>query len=445
MDSTTGVFHESVPFHPASSPDYVPVVPLRRLQSERLRQTVSRVYEHVAFYRQRMHKHGVAPVDVHSVDDIGRLPFTTKDDLRHAYPFGMFAVPIDQVAGLHPPSGLTDKPIVLAYTRRDLEMWTEVIVRCLACCGVRRGDIIQNGCGYNLFTDGLGLHYGAERLGAVVIPISGGDTDHQIMVMRDFGVSAICCTPSYLLYLIERAERLGVDLRQLPLRAAVLVAEPYSEAMRARIEEAAGIKAYEVYGSPEVLGLGVGAECPCQNGLHVLEDHFFPEIVDPATGEPLPEGEEGELVLTTLSRDAMPLLRYRTGDLTALLADPCPCGRTLRRIRRVGRRRGEMFVIEGVEVYVSQVEAALLAVEGTLPHYQIMLTQQEGLDQAEVRVEVTRQVLSDRVGALERLQHRLEQEILRATGVAIPVRLVEPQTIERQRGKGPRIVDTRND
>jgi len=431
------------PFHPASSPDYVPREPLGGLQSHRLRQVVARAYEHVSVYRQRMNKHGLAPAEIGGVEDIHKLPFTVKADLCDTYPVGMFAVPIQQVVHLHPPSGAAGKPIVVASTRRDLEMWTEVIVRSLASCGIHRGDVIQNACGYNLFSDGLGLHYGAQTLGATVIPISGGDTDHQIMVMKDFGVSAICSTPSYFLHLVDRAERMGVDLRELPLRAVVLVAGPWSEGMRRRIEESAGIKAYDIYGLPEIIGPGIGAECHVQDGLHVFEDHFYPEVVNPETGEPLPDGEEGELVLTTLSREAMPLIRYRTPDLATIVAEPCPCGRTMRRIRRSGRRGEDVVVVQGVSVFPSQIEAALLAVEGAVPSYQIVLAQEEGLDQVEVQIEVTPQIFSDQVSAMEGLQSRLAREIEHTVGIRVPVRLVEPHTIERSPGKGKRVIDKR--
>ena len=430
-------------FHPASSPDYVPLQQLRHLQSQRLRRMVCGAYENVSLYRQRMQKHGLTPAEIHDVEDLHKLPFTVKADLRDKYPLGMFAVPIQQVVRLHPPSGATGKPIVVAYTRHDLEVWTELLVRCLASCGIDQGDVIQNACGYNLFADGLGLHYAAETLGATVIPISGGDTDHQVMVMRDFGVSAICSTPSYFLYLIERAEKIGVNLRELPLRAGAFIAEPWSEAMRRRIEESVGIKAYEIYGLPEIIGPGVGAECPHQNGLHVFEDHFYPEIVDPATGDPLADGQEGELVLTTLSKEAMPLIRYRTPDLAAIITEPCPCGRTMRRIRRIGRRGDEVFVIRGVNVLLSQIEAALLGVEGTLPDYQIVLTQEKGLDQVEVRIEVTPQIVSDQVGAIESLQRKLAEQIEHNAGVRVPVRFVEPHTIQRGPDKAKRVIDKR--
>jgi len=433
----------SAPFHPASSPDYVPREQLRGLQSHRLRQVVARVYEHVPLWRQRMNKRGLTPDDVRGVEDLARLPLTDHSDLGETYPTGMLAVPLQQVAALYPPSGATGKPTVVASTRRDLETWTELIVRSLASCGIHRGDVIQNACGYNLFTDGLGLHYGAETLGATVIPISGGDTDHQIMVMKDFGVSAICSTASYFLHLVERAEAMGVELGGLPLRAVALVGGHAGEGLRRRIEEAAGIKTYEIYGLPEIIGPGVGAECCERNGLHVFEDHFYPEIVDPESGEPVADGQEGELVITTLSREAMPVIRYRTPDLAAILAEPCPCGRTMRRIRRIGRRAGEVAVIQGVQVFPSQIEAALAAVEGTVPEYQIVLGQEEGLDRVEVQIEVTPEIFSDQIGAMESLQTKLTDEIEHTLGVRVPVRFVEPNSIQRSGGEAARVVDRR--
>ena len=441
--ASTAVSDTPPPFHPASSPDYIPPEQLRGLQSQRLRRVVSQVHECVSLYRQRMNKHGLTPAEIRAVDDIHKLPFTSKKDLVDTYPFGMFAVPIQQVSHLYPPSGNAGKPTVVASTRSDLEVWGEVIVRSLASCGIQRGDIIQNACGYNLFTDGLGLQYGASTLGATVIPVSGGDTEHQIMAMKDFGVSAICCTPSYFLYLAQRAEKMGVDLRELPLRAVVLMAQSWSEAIRRRIEESAAVKAYDIYGLSEIIGQGVGSECSYQNGLHILEDHFYPEIIDPDSGDPLPDGEEGELVLTTLSKQAMPMIRYRTQEQAAIIADPCECGRTMRRIRRVARG-DEMFIFQGVNVSPSQIEAALLAVESELPNHQIVLSQEKGIDQVEVRIEVTPRIFSDQVGSMETLQRKLAEEIEHFLGVRIPVRFVEPNTIERSQGKTKRVVDKRN-
>jgi len=439
----TAALDSPVLFHPASSPDYVPREPLRTLQSQRLRQVVAQAYEHVPLFRQRMQKHGLTPADVRGVDDIHTLPFTSQGDLGDTYPLGMLAVPMQQVLRLHVAGGASGKPIVAAYTQRDLEVWAQVVIRSLVSCGIREGDVIYGACGYDLFLDGRGLDDAAATLKATVIPGCGGDAARQLMIIKDYGVSAICCTPNHFLCLIERAEKLDVDLRELPLRVGIFVAEPWSEALRQRIEASAGIKAYDVYGLAEIVGPSVGAECWHQDGVHIFEDHFFPEIVDPATGDPLPDGQEGELVLTMLSREAMPMIRYRTRDVTAILAEPCPCGRTMRRIRRVSRHREEMLVVRGVNVLPAEIEAALLAVAGTLPRYQIVLTQQQGGDQLEVQVEVTPQVFSDRVGALEALQSKLTREIEHRLGLGVAVRLVEPHSIDRGQGKAQRVVDQR--
>ncbi len=439
----TGIRDQSE-FNPASAPDYVPLPQMRDLQLGRLRATVHRAYQHVELYRQRMDQQNVSPEDIHTLDDLARLPFTVKADLRDSYPFGLFASPLEEVVRLHASSGTTGKPIVVAYTHEDVGVWTDAMRRTLAACGLGRGDIIQNAYGYGLFTGGLGAHYGAEALGATVIPISGGNTDRQIMVMKDFKVTAICCTPTYFLHLLDRAAEMGVDIRELPLRVGVFGAEPRSDSLRCRIESAGGIKAYDIYGLSEITGPGVGSECRCQAGLHVFEDHFYPEIIDPDSGQPVPEGEDGELVVTTLSKQAMPMLRYRTRDISAFLPGPCPCGRTLRRIKRISRRSDDMFIIRGVNVFPSQVETALLAAEGTLPHYQIVLTRQEGLDQIEVHVEVTPAVFSDKVGAIEKLHNKLAQSLHQTLGLRVEVRLVAPQTLRRSEGKAQRLIDRRN-
>jgi phenylacetate-CoA ligase len=349
---------------------------------------------------------------------------------------------MEEIVRLHASSGTTGKPIVVAYTAADLAVWTEVMVRTFAACGLHRGDVVQNAYGYGLFTGGLGAHYGAEALGATVIPISGGNTERQLMVLQDFGVTAICCTPSYFLHLLERARELNIDLSRL--RVGVFGAEPWSEAMRRRIEAESGIRAHDIYGLSEIIGPGVGIECAAQDGLHLFEDHFYPEIIDPVTGEVLPQGAEGELVLTTLSKQAMPMIRYRTRDITALVAEPCPCGRTLRRMRRIGRRSDDMFIIRGVNVFPSQVETALLQVEGTLPHYHIVLTREGGLDQMEVKVEVTPEVFSDKIRALEELHRKLEAAIEHVLGLRVAVSLVEPRSLARSEGKAKRVTDLRN-
>ncbi|MGB9691152.1 MAG: phenylacetate--CoA ligase family protein [Candidatus Sumerlaeaceae bacterium] len=434
----------SVIFNPASALDFLPERKLRELQLSRLQAIVARAYERVPLYRERMRKSGVQPEDVRSLADVKQLPFTEKSDLRDTYPFGLFASPMREIVRLHASSGTTGKPIVVAYNQEDVRIWSSVMVRSFAACGVDAGDIVQNAYGYGLFTGGLGAHYGAEALGATVIPISGGNTDRQIMVMKDFGVTVICCTPSYFLHIMERAGELGVDLKNLPLRVGVFGAEPWTEQMRKHIQEHSGIRAYDIYGLSEIIGPGVGVECEEQAGLHIFEDHFLLEIVDPQTGDVLPDGEEGELVLTTLSKQAMPMIRYRTHDITAIVPEPCACGRTIRRIRRIGRRSDDMFIIRGVNVYPSQVEAALLQVEGTLPHYQIVLTREHGLDQMEVQVEVTPEVFSDKVGALEALHKNLSSAIEHTIGLHVKVRLVEPHSIKRSEGKAKRVIDQRN-
>jgi phenylacetate-CoA ligase len=431
-------------FHPVSAPDYLPAAQMRALQLGRLQAIVRRAYGQVELFRTRMDARTLHPDDVRGLGDAARLPFTTKSDLRDTYPFGLFASPLSEVVRLHASSGTTGKPIVVAYTQQDVDVWSSVMVRTFAACGVTRGDVIQNAYGYGLFTGGLGAHYGAEALGATVIPISGGNADRQIMVMKDFKVTAICCTPSYFVHLLERAGELGVDLRSLPLKAGIFGAEPWSDSMRRHVEPAAGIKAYDIYGLSEIIGPGVASECSAQEGLHIFEDHFYPEIIDPQTGEPLPEGAEGELVLTTLSKRAMPMIRYRTRDITAFIPEPCPCGRTIRRIRRIGRRSDDMLIIRGVNVYPSQVETALLAAEGTLPHYQIVLTREKGLDEMEVQVEVTPETFSDTIGAMERLRGQISDAVANTIGIRVNVRLVAPRTIARSEGKAKRVVDNRN-
>jgi phenylacetate-CoA ligase len=430
-------------FHPASAPDYLPTAQMKLLQLDRLRSVVERAFHNVELFRTRLGERGLEPADIRGLEDIAKLPFTVKTDLRDAYPFGLFASPMQEVVRLHASSGTTGKPIVVAYTREDLDVWTGVMVRSLASCGITRGDIVQNSYGYGLFTGGLGTHYGAEALGATVIPISGGNTDRQIMVMKDFKVTAICCTPTYFIHLLDRAGEMGVDVRGLPLRAGVFGAEPWTESMRRHIESLGGIRAFDIYGLSEITGPGVAIECCAQQGLHIFEDHFYPEIVDPDTGEPVAEGCEGELVITTLSKRAMPMIRYRTRDITALIPEPCPCGRTLRRMRRIGRRSDDMIVLRGVNVFPSQIESALLSVEGTLPHYQIVLTRDKGLDRMEVLVEVTPEVFGDQIGALENLHDKLICALDRTLGLRVAIRLVRPQTILRSEGKAQRVVDRR--
>ncbi len=430
-------------FDPASAMDFLPPAQLRSLQLTRLRFMVGRCYERVALFRQRMDERGLKPSDLQSLEDVTKLPCTTKADLRDTYPFGLFASPLQEIVRFHASSGTTGKPIVVAYTQEDVADWAQVMRRSFLACGLHAGDIIQNAYGYGLFTGGLGAHYGAEALGAGVIPISGGNTDRQIMIMKDFGVTAICCTPSYFIHLIERASELGVNLKQLPLRAGIFGAEPWTEAMRARIQAESSVKAYDIYGLSEIIGPGVAMECQHQAGPHIFEDMFYPEVLDPETGQPVPDGVEGELVLTTLCKRAMPMIRYRTRDISALNPEPCACGRTLRRIQRIARRTDDMLILRGVNVFPSQIEAALLAVEGTLPHYQIIVDRVKGLDELEVQVEVTADFFSDTVGALEKLQKRLAHAIEHIIGIRAHVRLVEPHTLQRSEGKAKRVIDKR--
>jgi phenylacetate-CoA ligase len=347
------------------------------------------------------------------------------------------------VVRVHASSGTTGKPIVVAYTHEDVDVWSSCMVRAFAAYGLQQGDIIQNAYGYGLFTGGLGAHYGAEALGATVIPISGGNTDRQLMIMKDFGTTAICCTPSYFLRVIERAEELGIDLKSLPLKAGVFGAEPWTEEMRVRIEAGSGIKAFDIYGLSEIVGPGVGGECLCQKGLHIFEDHFYPEIVDVDTLEPVPDGVPGELVFTTLSKKAMPMIRYRTRDITAIYPEECACGRTIRRIMRISARSDDMMIIRGVNVYPGQIEAALLSVEGTSPHYVILRTNDGKMDNLEVQVEVLPEFMSDTVGGMEKLRKSISDAIERIVNIRIGVRLVEPNTIARSEGKAKRVIDMR--
>jgi len=430
-------------FHPANAPDFLPIEQLHQLQLQRLKAVVKRAYENVQLFHGRMDERKLKPADIRSLEDVRRLPFTVKNDLRDTYPFGLFASPMQEIVRLHASSGTTGKPIVVAYTREDLEVWTAVMVRTLACAGTHQGDIVQNAYGYGLFTGGLGFHYGAEALGATVIPISGGNTDRQIMLMKDFGATVICCTPSYFIHLIERASEMGVNMKELPLRIGVFGAEPWSESMRQYIRENSNVDPYDVYGLSEIVGPGVAVECQYHEGLHIFEDHFYAEIIDPQTGEVLHDDSEGELALTTLSKKAMPIIRYRTRDITTITREPCACGRTICRFLRVGRRSDDMFIIRGINVFPSQVESALLQVEGTLPHYQIVLTRDKGLDKMEVQVEVTAEVFSDTVSGLEEFQKKLEYTVEQTLGIHVDVRLVEPHTIQRSEGKAKRVIDQR--
>lgn len=417
---------------------------MRNLQSKRLRDTVRRCYENVPHYRQAMEAKGVCPADINGVDDLADLPFTVKTDLRDNYPFGLFAAPMDDVVRVHASSGTTGKPIVVGYTRDDIGVWAECIARTLSAGGVTSKDIIQVAYGYGLFTGGLGLHYGAERVGATVVPISGGNTKRQISFLQDFGTTALACTPSFAAYIGETIRDEGIPPDSLKLRVGFFGAEPWSNAMRRDIEAKLGITALDIYGLTEVIGPGVSYECPHQCGLHVAEDHFIPEIIDPETEEVLPPGATGELVFTTISRQAAPVLRYRTRDLSRLHTDKCECGRTAIRMERLMGRTDDMLIVRGVNVFPSQIESALLELGYLEPHYLIVVDRAAGhLDQIEVRVEVSDAMFNDEIRAIEDLEKRIHSEITHVLGISVRVRLVEPRSIPRSEGKAKRVVDLR--
>ena len=417
---------------------------LEALQIKRLAATAERVYATVPFYKKRFDEHGVKPSDLKSLKDLGRLPFTTKIDLRDNYPFGLFAVPMEQVVRIHASSGTTGKPTVVGYTRRDINTWAELMARSLAAAGAHKNDIIHNAYGYGLFTGGLGMHYGAEKLGASVIPISGGNSKRQIVIMQDFGSTVLTCTPSYALFLAETAEEMGVDFKKLKLKVGIFGAEPWSERMRDEIERKLGIQAIDIYGLSEVIGPGVSIECiEAKRGLHIFEDHFIAEIIDPQTGEVLPYGQKGELVFTTVTKEAFPLIRYRTRDISVLYPEPCKCGRTHVRMERVSGRSDDMLIIRGVNVFPSQIESVLMNIEGVEPHYLLIVDRQGNLDTLNLQVEVNEKVFSDEVKNLQSLGRRIEKEIKDLLGVSAGVKLVEPKTIQRSEGKAQRVIDKR--
>ena len=417
---------------------------LESIQLNRLQKLVHRVYETVAPYKAKMDEAGVKPGDIQSLADLRHLPFTTKDDLRDNYPFGLFTVPMDDVVRVHASSGTTGKPTVVGYTAQDIKMWASVMGRALAMAGVTKGDMVHNAYGYGLFTGGLGAHYGIEYLGATVIPVSGGNTKRQITIMRDFGSTVLMATPSYALNLADAMADVGVSPEDLKLRVGIHGAEPWSENMRDEVEQKLGIKAVDIYGLSEVIGPGVAMEClQSERGMHIQEDHFLPEIVDPDTFEPLPYGEPGELVFTTLTKEAFPIIRYRTKDLSRLFAEPCPCGRTLVRMEKVTGRTDDMLIIRGVNVFPSQVEHVLMGVEGVEPHYQLEVNRQGNLDTMSVLVEVSDNVFSDEIKVLENLTKKIQVEIKDLLGVTCAVKLVEPKTIKRSEGKAQRVIDNR--
>ena len=417
---------------------------MRSIQSKRLKDTVERIYHSVPSYRKKMQEIGLTPHDIRSVDDLARLPFTTKADLRDNYPFGLFTVPMSEIVRLHASSGTTGKPTVVGYTRSDIQMWAEVVTRSLCMAGVHHHDIVQIAYGYGLFTGGLGLHYGTENLGASVIPISGGNTTKQIQLMEDFGSSVLCCTPSYALNVAEVMREQGVDVAKLKLRVGIFGAEPWTEAMRKEIEAKLGIKAIDIYGLSEIVGPGVSCECELQCGMHINEDHFLPEIIDPETLVPVAPGEMGELVFTTITKEGMPLIRYRTRDLTRLIHEPCQCGRTLVRMVKCKGRSDDMLIIRGVNVFPSQIESVLLQMSEVEPHYLLIIEREGTLDTMTLMVEVQEQFFSDEVKKLQELRIKITRQLESLLGISVNVKLVEPKTIERTAGKAQRVIDKRS-
>lgn len=415
---------------------------MQTLQSKRLVKTVDRVYHNVEFYRKKMQEVGLEPGDVRGLEDLSKLPYTTKTDLRDTYPFGLFAAPKSEIIRIHASSGTTGKATVVGYTRRDIEIWSECVARCLTGAGITRDDTIQIAYGYGLFTGGLGAHYGAEHLGARVVPMSTGNTKKLTTMMKDFDVTAIACTPSYLLHIAEVLEEDG-DLDKVKLRAAVCGAEPWTENMRLQIEQKLGINAFDIYGLSEVMGPGVACDCIYHKGLHIHEDHFLPEIISADTLEPVPDGETGELVFTTLTKEGLPLIRYRTKDLTSITHEKCECGRTNARISRFKGRSDDMLIIRGVNVFPSQIENALLELNGTTPHYMMIVDRVNNSDTLEVQVEVEERFFSDEIRELEKLTKKIATVLQHAIGLAVKVKLVEPKTLERSMGKAVHVIDNR--
>jgi phenylacetate-CoA ligase len=416
---------------------------LRKLQTGRLQQVVRHIYDNVPFYQNKMRELGVAPEDIKDISDIVKLPFTTKDEMREVYPLGLLAVDRENIQEVHTSSGTTGKPVVDAYTAKDLDIWSEVMARTLSMGGCTVDDTVQNAYGYGLFTGGLGAHYGARRIGATVLPISGGNTRRQLTIMQDFQSTILTCTPSYSLYIAEFAAEEGIDMSSLSLKSAMLGAEPWSESMRREIENKLHLKAYDIYGLTEIIGPGVASECEQQDGLHIFEDHFYPEIINPETGEPVKPGEKGELVITTITKEGTPVLRYRTRDITYFLQDECPCGRTSRRMHRLLGRTDDMLIIRGVNIFPSQVEHVLVQIDMVEPHYQLVVDRQGKLDNLEVQVEMNEQLFSDEIKDLKATEAFIERELHSELNIHAKVKLVNPKSIPRSEGKAKRVIDRR--
>lgn len=417
---------------------------MRELQGKRLQKLVQYVYHNVPFYRNKMQAMNVSPEDIVTIDDIVKLPFTTKQDLRDNYPYGLQAAPASEIVRVHASSGTTGNPTIVGYTRKDLAVWSEVMTRCLTAYGLHRDDTVSVSYGYGLFTGGLGAHYGVENLGATVIPTSTGSTEKHIRLLKDLKISGICCTPSYALYLAETLEKLGVSKDEINLRIGVFGAEPWTENMRKEIESRLGLKGYNIYGLSEIMGPGVSYECQEQNGSHISEDHFFPEIINPETLEQLPYGEQGELVFTTLTKEGMPLLRYRTKDLCTLMEGQCACGRTLVRMSRIVGRSDDMLIIRGINVFPSQVESVILEMQEFEPQYMLIVDRVKNLDTLQVQVEVRKDYFSDDIGSMLALKKKLADKLKSVISIAADVRLMEPGSIERSQGKGKHVIDNRN-
>lgn len=416
---------------------------LKKHQGRSLQKLVEKLYSKVPFYKERMDKMNVKPADIRGIDDIVNLPFTSKEEVLGQYPYGLRLAEPDEVVEIHMSSGTTGHPVVSTYTANDIGVWSETMARTLSMGGITKNDVVQNAYGYGLFTGGMGVHYGARLIGSTIIPISGGNTKRQLTVMRDFKSTALTCTPSYSLYIAEFAKENGFNMADMALKAGFFGAEPWSENMRREIEARLKIKAYDIYGLTEIIGPGVAAECECQNGLHVFEDHYYPEIIDPKTGASLPDGEKGELVFTTLTRTGSPIIRYRTRDITYIMPEKCPCGRTQRKIHRLLGRTDDMLIIRGVNIFPSQIEQVLVNIEGVEPHYQLLVDRKGQLDYLEVHVEMNETIFADEVRKLESLEKNIEKELHTTLGIHARVKLVEPKAIARSEGKAKRIIDKR--
>ncbi len=417
---------------------------LRELQLQRLQTTVKRAYEKIPYYRNKFNEAGITPEDIKNLEDLKKIPYTSKADLREVYPFGMFASPIEDIVEIHMSSGTTGKPVVAGYTLNDIEVWAEVMARCLTMAGATKKDIVQVAYGYGLFTGGFGVHYGARKIGCMIVPASAGNTRRQIEIMRDFGTTILTCTPSYALYMAEVAQEMGIEPSNLKLKSGCFGAEMWTEAMRVEIEKRFGLNAYNIYGLTEIIGPGVAHECHEKKGLHVFEDHFIAEIIDPETGDSLPDGKRGELVLTTLTREGMPMLRFRTRDITSIIKEKCLCGRTFSRIERIRGRTDDMIKVRGVMLFPYQIEKAILEVQGVEPHYQIVITRPQYLDEIEVMVEMSKETFSDEIKHIENLKKKLERRIEEIVGIRVKVSLVEPKSLPRSEGKAKRIIDKRS-